>query len=194
MTATTTPTLRELAARYSPTQRRTIDAALELFGVHGVGGTSLQMIADALGVTKAAIYHQFQTKDAIVLAVIEVELQPLEAALERAERAGPGMDARERLLADVIDAVVANRGSLSTLQADPVMFRVLGEHPPSIRMWTRLFALLLGDDVSDQARVRSSVLSAMLGAVAYPFVRDLDDETLRDELLAIARRLVFDPA
>lgn len=185
------PTLQELAARYSPTQRRTIEVALQLFGVHGVGGTSLQMIADVLGVTKAAVYHQFATKDAIVVAVLEVELQPLEAALEVAEASPPGRRTREALLAAVIDAVVADRHSMSTLQADPVMFRTLGSHPPSIRMWRRLFAVLLGDAVDGPARVRASVLSAALGAVAYPNVADVDDATLREELLRITRTLVF---
>ena len=36
-----------------------------------MNGTSLQMIADAMGVTKAAVYHQFHTKEEIVLAVAE---------------------------------------------------------------------------------------------------------------------------
>lgn len=186
-------TLRELAARYSPTQRRTVDAALELFAVHGVGGTSFQMIADALGVTKAAIYHQFQTKDAIARAAIEVHLQPIEDVLVATEAAGPGAEARDRLLAGVVESVVARRRSVSTLQQDPVLFRMLGEHPPSLRLWVRLFRFLLGDDADDRARIRASALSGILSTVSYPFVRGLDDDTLRDELLAICRPLVFGP-
>jgi AcrR family transcriptional regulator len=185
-------TLRELAARYSPAQRRTIDAASILFAVHGVGGTSFQMIADALGVTKAAIYHQFQTKRAIAVAVIEVHLVPLEAALETAERASPTVETRERLLAGVIDAVVENRSYVRTLQTDPVLFRMLGEHPPSIRMWTRLFGILLGEDADDRRRIRGSALAAILGTVAYPFVANLDDATVREELLRISKGLVFE--
>ncbi len=69
----------------SAAQVRIITAALDLFGEHGVNGTSLQMIADALGVTKAAIYHQFPAKDDIVLAAIEVELAKLEATLDSVE-------------------------------------------------------------------------------------------------------------
>lgn len=192
-----TASLRELAARYSPTQRRTIDAALALYAIHGVGGTSFQMIADALGVTKAAIYHQFQAKDAIARAAIEVHLQPIEDALVAAEAAGPSTETREALLAAVVDAVVTRRQSVCILQNDPVLFRMLGEHPPSIRMWDRLFRLLLGaaakkggvDD--ERARIRASALSGILSAAAYPFVIDLDDDTLRDELLRICRPLVF---
>ena len=55
-------------------QTRILDAALDLFADHGVSGTSLQMIADAIGVTKAAVYHQFKTKEEIVIAVTEMEL------------------------------------------------------------------------------------------------------------------------
>jgi len=184
-------TLRERADRYSPAQRRTIDAALSLFAAHGVGGTSLQMIADAVGVTKAAIYHQFSTKEAIVLGVIDVKLQPLEDALEAAESADLTQSAREAMLARVIDTVVSNRRALGTLQNDPALFRLLGELEPSRRLWVRLFSELLGDDLGPQARVRAAVLSAAIGAAAHPFVVDLDDDTLRDELLEITRGLVF---
>jgi AcrR family transcriptional regulator len=191
MPAAPPTTLRELAARYSPVQRRTIDTALVLFGVHGVGGTSLQMIADALGVTKAAVYHQFQTKEAIAVAVIEVHLQPLEEALEAAERTDRGVDAREALLAAVIDAAVANRQSVRTLQRDPILFRMLGEYPPSIRMWIRLFRILLDGEADERARIRGSVLAAILGAVAYPYVIELDDDTLREQLLQIGTNLIL---
>ena len=33
------------------------------------------MIADAIGVTKAAVYHQYRTKDEIILAAAEDELR-----------------------------------------------------------------------------------------------------------------------
>ena len=80
-------------------QTRIINAALELFAEHGVGGTSLQMIADALGVTKAAVYHQFKTKDEIVLAAAEAELAKLEAALDAAEAEPDPRAARDVVLA-----------------------------------------------------------------------------------------------
>lgn len=172
------PTLQALAADYSPARRRTADAALGLFAVHGVGGTSLQMIADDLGITKAAVYHQFPTKDEIVLAVIEVQLAPLEEAVA-------GLDDPVAVLPALVDAVVAHRRTLSILQGDPVVFRALAEHPPSRRFWDRLFRTLLGDDLDLRSRVRVSAVSALLGTVAYPLVQDVDDDTLRTELVEI---------
>ena len=63
-------------ARPEPTaaQWRVIAAALELFAEHGVGGTSLRMIAAKLGVTVAAVYHQYNTKNEIIVAAVESEL------------------------------------------------------------------------------------------------------------------------
>ena len=52
-------------------------AALSLFGEHGVHGTSLQMIADELGVSKAAVYYHFRSKHDIVAAVLKPAMDGL---------------------------------------------------------------------------------------------------------------------
>ena len=177
------------AARYSAAQRRTADVALELFAEHGVAGTSLQMIADRLGVTKAAVYHQFRSKESIVVAVLDVRLVPLEAAVDRAEAAGATPSARRELLSSIVHAVVVDRTAWSTLQADPVLLRLLGEHGPSRELWSRLFRVLVGDDHRPAGRVRAAVLSAAIGAVSHPFVDDLADDQLAAELLPILSEL-----
>ena len=97
------------ADRYSAAQLRVIGAALDLFAIHGVSGTSLQMIAGAIGVTKAAVYHQFKTKEEIVLAVAEVELSRLEDALDAAEAEANDAHARAVLLEQVVSLAVERR-------------------------------------------------------------------------------------
>src|SRR5260370_30208065 len=93
----------------SPAKTRVISAAAGLFAEHGVGGTSLQMIADAIGVTKAAVYHQFKAKEEIVIVAAEAELARLSAAMDDAEaEAGPAR-AREALLTRIIDLAVERR-------------------------------------------------------------------------------------
>jgi AcrR family transcriptional regulator len=93
----------------SAAQTRILIAALNLFADHGVSGTSLQMIADALGVTKAAVYHQFKTKDEIIIAVTEMQLARLEDVLEDAEATVDRPKARELLLNRVIELAVERR-------------------------------------------------------------------------------------
>ena len=182
--------LRARAARYSQAQRRTIAAALELFADHGVGGTSLQMIADAVGVTKAAIYHQFKTKEAIVLAVAEVELVNLEDALAEAEALPSREAARFHLLERVIDVAIERRRWVNALQGDPVMIRLLGEHEPFVDLMNRVYALLLGEQADDASLMRTAIVSAAIGAaIVHPIVAHFDDETMRSELLDVLRRL-----
>ncbi len=176
------------SAPHSAAQRRIIAAALELFAAHGVSGTSLQMIAEAVGVTKAAVYHQFRTKEEIVVAVVDVELARVEAALEIAERLGRGPRAAEVVLAQVIDDAVARRRMVSALQHDPVIARLLANHEHFQKFMKRLYGVLAGDEFDAEARVRAAMLSAAIGgAVVHPFVAELDDESLRSELLRQAQ-------
>lgn len=176
--------------RYSPARTRVLDAALSLFGDHGVSGTSLQMIADAVGITKAAVYHQFRTKDHIVLAVTERELNRLLPALEEAEAQGDGHLARDALLVHVIEMAVRDRRLVRTLQFDPVVVRLLGEHEPFQRFVTRLYRVLVAGTGED-ARIQAAMLSgAISSAVMSPFVADIEDETLRVKLTDLVRRMV----
>jgi AcrR family transcriptional regulator len=178
-------------AELSAAQSRVIHAALGLFAEHGVSGTSLQMIADAIGVTKAAVYHQYPTKDEIVLAVAEVELVRLQVALEAAEAEESPLLAREVLLTQVIELAVEHRRLAGMLQGDPVMIRLLAEHEPFQNLMDRLYTLLMGDDPGPDAWVPAAMVSAAIGgAVAHPLLADLDEETLRFHLLRLARRLL----
>jgi len=176
---------------YSAAQRRVIAAAVEVFAVHGVSGTSLQMIADAIGVTKAAIYHQFKTKDEIVFAAIEVELAKLETALDAGDEEESPARAREIVLTQVIESAVERRRMVGVVQHDPVVVGFLAQHEPFRRLMTRLYAVLTGGGNGVDARVRAAVVSAAIGgAVMHPLVMDLDDDALRSRLRALALDLL----
>jgi len=176
---------------YSAAQQRVIAAALDLFAQHGVSGTSLQMIADAIGVTKAAVYHQFHTKEEIVVAAVDVELAQVFAALDRAEQGEPGPRAAEIVLTQVIDNAVARRRMVSTLQHDPVINRLLANQEHFQLFMRRLYRVLVGDATDPEARVRAAMISAAIGgAVMHPFVADLDNDTLRTELLRVTRQFL----
>ena len=179
------------AASPSAAQTRIIEAALDLFAEHGIGGTSLQMIADALGVTKAAVYHQYNTKDEIVLAVAQVVLARLEAAVTAAEGERSRQRAREVLVSAMIDLAVERRRMASILQQDPVMLRFLQNHQPFRRVMARVNRVLMGAAPEPRARVQAATLAAAIaGAVTHPLVLDLDDESLRSQLLTQVRQLL----
>lgn len=179
------------AIQRSAAQLRVLDAALALIAERGVSATSLQMIADRIGVTKAAVYHQFRTKDEIVIALTERELGRLEEALEAAEAQADRVRARDLLLTRVVDLAIERRRMVSVLQFDPVIVRLLAEHKPFQRFIDRLYTAMLGDETGTGARVHAAMLSGVISvAVMHPLVVDIGDETLRAELLRTMRRIV----
>jgi AcrR family transcriptional regulator len=189
--ATKQTTARLGSTPRSAPQMRTLHAALELFAEHGVGATSYQMIADAIGVTKGAIYHQFKTKDEIIIAVAEMELARLEDAVEAAEAIDDPKESRELLLERVIDHAVEHRRAANTLQFDPVIVNLLSDHQPFHRFVERLYGMLVGDAPGPDAQVRLAALTCVVGGtVAHPLVAKVDDDTLREQMLSMVRRLI----
>jgi len=54
-----------------PNQREHIlDVALELMSEHGAATTSMRQLAKACGLQVAALYHYFESKDALLAAVV----------------------------------------------------------------------------------------------------------------------------
>ena len=179
------------SASYTAAQTRVIEAAVDLFAEHGISGTSLQMIADALGVTKAAVYHQYNTKEEIILAVAQVVLARLAAAVTAAESERSRPRAREVLITGMIDLAVERRRMAGILQRDPVMLRFLENHESFRHVMARVNRLLMGGASHAGARVQAATLAAAIaGAVIHPLVLHLDDESLRSQLLKQARKLL----
>jgi AcrR family transcriptional regulator len=182
---------------HTAAQTRILDAALDLIADHGVSGTSLQMIADAVGVTKAAVYHQFKTKEQIVIAVTERELSTLEDPLQAAEAQQEPLQARTALLGDVIEMAVRRRRWVRTLQSDPIIVRLLGQHDPFRQFISRLYGVLLGapgDTEATEARIAAALLSgAIASTVVNPLVDDVDDATLCAVLIPLIERMMQPP-
>ena len=84
----------------TPTRQRILDAALDLFGRRGVDAVSLDEIARHVGVRKQTVLYWFESKDALVDAVLEQVATELLVAIDAAIRSAPD-EPLER-----IDAVV----------------------------------------------------------------------------------------
>lgn len=177
------PPARVFANRPTAAQTRILDAALKLIADHGVAGTSLQMIADVVGITKAGVYKQFNAKEDLVFALIERQLSKLEDALIVAELSDGALKARQMLLMTVIDMAVAERRQTSALQFDPTIARVLAEHPPFRDFIERLYCAVVGE-ANDEGRLAAAMLTGAISvAVSHPLSTEMDDDTLRAVLL-----------
>lgn len=171
------------------TYDKVLSAAVELFGEHGFAGTSLQAIADRVGVTKAALYYHFRTKDELLDALLRPALNDLDRVLDTAERR-KGQAVRQRLLFEgYVDFLLRYRTLAVILDRDVSV----GTHPairPRLQSITgRVRGILNDDERPIEFRVASTVaMGGIYSAVAmFP---ELPDDELRGVLLDIVRRLL----
>ena len=170
---------------------RVLDAARPLFSKYSVSGTSLQMIADHLGVTKAAVYHQFRTKEEIVWTLLEKPLAELEAVVTDAEAIDTRKDQLDVLLEGLVDIVLENPEIVSMIQGDPAAARILQARHLHSDVGRRLNDLLAGPHPDPGTRVASVLFGAGLMLIGHhPLLMDIDPETFRSELPRIGRRML----
>jgi AcrR family transcriptional regulator len=106
------------------TRDEVLRTARRLFAEHGYDGTSLQQIADAMGVTKANVYYYFRSKEALLQALLEPFLSTLRELLDRAEQISDMHERRKFLIEGRVSTVVAAYRTVGPLNlGDPGMRR-----------------------------------------------------------------------
>ncbi len=96
-----------------------LDTSAKLFSQHGYKEVSIRDIAQACGLTNAALYYHFKNKEHLFLARLQRDHERTLAALHEAAR-GPG-DLREdlkRLVAQYAAITCKRRQSFQTLRRD----------------------------------------------------------------------------
>jgi AcrR family transcriptional regulator len=82
---------RTRANDYDKKRQGILNRSAALFAEHGFTGTSITMIADACGVSKALMYHYYSSKDAVLFDLLEDHLRNLVSVVEAAaQSAGAG--------------------------------------------------------------------------------------------------------
>lgn len=95
---------RTRANDYGAKRRGILRRAAELFARHGFTGTSITMIADACGMSKALLYHYYSSKDEVLFDLLDAHLRHLVEVVEQAATT-PGEQARlHAIAADLLDA------------------------------------------------------------------------------------------
>jgi AcrR family transcriptional regulator len=170
------------------TRRRMLAAAMKLFSQYSFAGTSLQMIADELDLTKAAIYYHFQTREKLLIALMRPILSEIRGVVETAERRRGARARAEAMLKGYADIVARNRSLAAVTVFDPSVRSVLTNHPEWSAVIARQLALLA---CAGSGGINASVvMTGLAGAATSATARDLDDDALRTELTAIGRRVL----
>lgn len=90
---------RTRALNYGEKQDSILNAAAELFGQHGFERVSMASVASACGVSKASLYHYYDSKESLLDDMIMRHLERLIASVSAASAAS--REPRDRLLAMV---------------------------------------------------------------------------------------------
>lgn len=173
---------------------RILVTASDLIAEHGVDGTSLQMIADKLGVAKAAVYYYYKTKDAIVAAACAGAFAEFYAAIDEAEEieaARSRADALEVLIPRLVGLAVEGRRTFTRIHLDPVIVRLVAQDEQLRTLRRRFDRLVAGGEAGAEGLVRGAVVvAAIVSAVAQQSVSELDDEALILHLTRILGEVV----
>ena len=87
--ATPVRSMSSRAVQAERTRQQILETAQRLFTELGYDATSLQMIADEMGLTKAAVYYHFRAKNEILDAIMLPGVQRLKALLDDAAANAP---------------------------------------------------------------------------------------------------------
>ncbi len=179
------------------TRDRILEVALDLFTDQGFDKTSLREISEAVGVTKAALYYHFRSKEEILSSLVErvhgighhgLDVLPLlsepidfEAALSAFEV--------------VLDEVLANRRIFVLMERNRTAIEGLRghdvEHQAEHKELEQRWSDFVGNpriSLRDRVRVAAALGAVMAGAVGT--TRGLGVEApqgLKEELISVLR-------
>lgn len=177
------------AAQAERTRQAVLDTARRLFLEHGYDATSLQLIADTMGVTKANVYYYFRTKLTILEALLDDNVKALTALLDQAEQITGRHACLEYLVDGFVDQVVtAHRTVAPMSRTDPIVRRHETISRRLDELATRGLRLLFGDHPTPDEQAAYWMLND-LGPVTR-HLTDLPDDELRATLRRLCLRML----
>lgn len=175
------------------TRSRIKEIALELFTEQGYEKTSLREIAERLGVTKAALYYHFKSKDEIVASFVFDRLAHMDEIIEWARTQPPTVETKREVLRRYADDLDNDK--------HPRLMQFFEQNQPALRSMPtgklirdRMFELVrvltpADADPADELRTGLALFAvhtAWLGLIR----QDLTDAARREITLGVAFELI----
>jgi AcrR family transcriptional regulator len=175
-------------ARSETTRQKILSAAIDLFGEVGYAAAGLGEIIERAGMTKGALYHHFDSKEALATAIIEQGTNLTRDAFDRVcQSSSPALENMIHGIFVITDLVVTDKKARTAEQ----LTRGLAEfNSAASQVWSnRLEAITTqarhasteGDlrEGLDPYVVSESILNAMLGAQLLSKTADGNDHINR---------------
>jgi len=154
-------------------QAAVLRTAIDLFNTRGYDATSMGDLAEALGITKSAIYHHVPSKEHLLSEALDEALGGLTRVIAQAEDLEASCYDRLRLvLRHSVEVLVAHQPAVTLL------LRVRGNSPIELQalarrrqLDARLAALVQG--AVDEGSLRSDVDPAVVSRLLFGMVNSL---------------------
>src|ERR1700712_6015077 len=139
---------RTRANDYDKKRRGIRSRSATLFAGHGFTGTSITMIAEACGVSKALMYHYYSSKDAVLFDLLQDHLQNLVTVVETAARSAGKPE--EKLFAISAALLEAYRGADAEHQVQISSLKLLPAAQQEIlKEMERKLVVIVSDAIAD---------------------------------------------
>ncbi|GLX01625.1 TetR/AcrR family transcriptional regulator [Microtetraspora sp. NBRC 16547] len=175
------------------TRSRIQEVALQLFTENGYEATSLREIAEALNVTKAALYYHFKTKDDIVASLTEDRVKSLDALVAWAKEQPHTAETRRELIRRYSHDMTHGRDHqvMRFLERNQTALQGHGKVGMMRERMTALLGVLCGSDDPIDVKLRRAMAIFSMHAVWF-VLRDekATDEERTEAALEVALELI----
>ena len=191
------PVVGERGAR---TRQTIVDAARALFDEKGLQGTSVEDIAEAAGVSRAALYQYFESKEQLFIEQIRAAAADLLRVIRRLGPIGPTVEGYDNLhwwlgewawVQDKYKALYLQSAVVES--SEPALRPLIVESIVSYvsSLSPRLAAAVRDDDIDGVATVLLALLFRMNDYRQKGITRTLSDDELLDELATFVQLALF---
>ncbi|MBV9920353.1 MAG: TetR/AcrR family transcriptional regulator [Pseudonocardia sp.] len=157
-----------MGERRTNTREQIRTVALEMFAERGYAGTSLREIAERLGVTKAAVYYHFPTKEDILASLLRDFLAQLDELVAWTAIQPRSAETRRAALERYAKLLAGRKTDLARfMQEGQPAIRELAAGLEVRKHVERFLVLLAAPDESSEGRLRAQVALASLHLAAF---------------------------
>jgi AcrR family transcriptional regulator len=175
----------------SDTRSRIQEVALELFGEQGYDKTSLREISERLGVTKAALYYHFKTKEEIVSSLFEAAFAGISELTNWIREREPTQENRRELVRRYAAGISDGKAFrlMRLMQENQHTLREIGAGMKGRERMEQLVAFLTDQDapLADQLKAKMSLMVMHFSVFALS-----DTGATEEERLAAALQVSLD--
>ena len=177
-------------ASRTDTRARVQQVALELFAEQGYDKTSLREIAERLGVTKAALYYHFKSKEDIVASLVADYFSQIDDLIAWGRALPRTPESRAQVLDRYYGIVAEGSGVFRMLQHNQASVNSLAHAKNRSELFRErmhaLTGLLTEPDAPLASQLRAAVALASVSFGCMFYADQADPAELREVVLSIA--------